>query len=287
MIWLNDKVKSNRDSTTKYIFKTDQGQVVEVSYINKNDGKHIICVPCQTMCHMGCKFCHTLEYIGKIPVVNLTQEELVEAVKYVAMDKINDNKMLLVSFMGCGEPMKNYRNILGAMHKLFVLYNGRDYIRFAVATCLPKYNMKEFFQFTEEALCLPIKLHLSLHYTDDTIRSEWMPASLEIKPAIAAVNFFNKKTGNKIEIHYTLIEGVNDSRDDAKRLVDLLINTNFNVKFIFYNKKDWMDYKPSHKSAFWIFKEELSNVCIPCEYYIPPGLDIGASCGQFLLDHYL
>ena len=58
-------IKSEYDSTLKYIFKTADNLIVEFSYIDKNDGKDIICVPSQTMCNLACKFCHTTDYIGK------------------------------------------------------------------------------------------------------------------------------------------------------------------------------------------------------------------------------
>ena len=77
------KVFSQKDNTVKYIFRTLDNLIVEFSYINKDDGKDIICLPSQTMCNIGCKFCHTTEYIGKIKTRNLSYTEIVHGVEYI------------------------------------------------------------------------------------------------------------------------------------------------------------------------------------------------------------
>jgi len=110
-------IKSESDSTLKYIFKTDDNLIVEFSYINKNDGKDIICVPSQTMCNLACKFCHTTDYIGKIKNVNLEVSEIIGGIKYI-IDNLGIEKhgrVLLISFMGCGEPILNVDNIIQSM----------------------------------------------------------------------------------------------------------------------------------------------------------------------------
>ena len=120
-------VKSEEDLTIKYIFQTESSlelktsqSVIEFSYINKNDGKNIICLPSQTMCNLGCKFCHTTDFIGKIPVRGVLSEELVEGIKYIHNDQNfkNNPKVLLISFMGCGEPILNVDNVINSMIEL-------------------------------------------------------------------------------------------------------------------------------------------------------------------------
>lgn len=287
------KIKSNLDSTIKYIFKTTDNLVVEFSYINKNDGKDIICLPSQTMCNLGCKFCHTLEYIGKIKNRNLEGGEIIDGVDYIIdVEKINlNNRTLLISFMGCGEPILNVDNIVNSMIilKQHAQNNNIPYIRFAIATSIPKYKWEEFFKLTYliNKNSLPVKIHLSLHYTIDIIRKEWMPQSLDIIPSLSAVDFYRKLTNNNVEIHYTLIEGVNDSEQDAILLSSFLKDKSINVKFLFFNEKESLDYHASNRDKIKIFRKYFDMYNIPHEYYIPPGLDIGASCGQFLLDYYL
>lgn len=279
-------IKSELDETTKFIFKSDNGFVVEFSYINKNDGKDIICVPSQTMCNIGCKFCHTTDYIGKIKTENLRGDEILEGVLYIIKELNLNQEVLLISYMGCGEPLCNVENVVWSMNAIKQMNKDR-YVRFAVATCIPKSHWLQFFKFISDIRDLPVKLHLSLHYTIDSHRQEWMPKSLDILPSLSAIDFYKKTTGNPVEIHYTLIEGVNDTEQDAILLSNFLKDKDINVKFLFYNKKDSLKAEASPRNKLTTFRRYLDKYNIQHEYYIPPGLDIGASCGQFLLDYYM
>ena len=163
-------IKSKLDSTLKYIFKTDEGLIVEFSYINKNDGKDIICVPSQTMCNLACKFCHTTDFIGKIKNVDLSYAEIFESVTYIIKDLnlSHNNRVLLISFIGTGEPILNVYHILESMIMLKKLEeHGFSYVRFAIATSIPKSKWINFYKLTEgiKNNNLPVKIHLSLHYT--------------------------------------------------------------------------------------------------------------------------
>jgi 23S rRNA (adenine2503-C2)-methyltransferase len=284
-------IKSEYDSTLKYIFKTADNLIVEFSYIDKNDGKDIICVPSQTMCNLACKFCHTTDYIGKIRNENLIHYEIIEFVTYIIDDlKLKDNRVLLISFMGCGEPILNVDNIIESMIGLKKLeQNGFSYVRFAIATSLPKNRWLNFYKLVDgiKNNDLPVKIHLSLHYTMDIIRKEWMPASLDIMSSLSCIDFYRKLTKNPVEIHYTLIDGVNDTEQDAILLSTFLKDKDINVKFLFFNEKKSIDYHASSKEKLKIFKRYFDKYSIDHEYYTPPGLDIGASCGQFLMDTYI
>ena len=288
------KVKSKLDSTQKFIFKTlEDNLIIEFSYINKNDGKDIICIPSQTMCNLGCKFCHTQDYIGKIKCRNLTSDEILEGIKfaYNELHLEQEKKVLLVSLMGCGDPILNVDEVIESMIKIKQLEQEYQipYVRFAIATSIPKNKWENFFQLTNliSFYKLPVKLHLSLHYTIDAIRKEWMPNSLDIIPSLSAVDFYKKVTGNAVEIHYTLIDGVNDTEQDAILLSTFLKDKDINVKFLFYNEKPTLNAHASNKNKLSIFKRYFDKYSISHEYYIPPGLSIGGSCGQFLMDYYI
>ena len=285
-------VKSKLDETLKYVFKTNDNLIVEFSYINKNDGKDIICLPSQTMCNLACKFCHTTDYIGKIKNVNLENYEILFGVNYI-IDNLNlkhNDRVLLISFMGCGEPILNVDNVIQSMIELKKLEeSGISYVRFAIATSLPKTKWLNFYKLTEgiKNNFLPVKIHLSLHYTMDILRKEWMPASLDIMSSLAAIDFYRKITNNSVEIHYTLIDGVNDTEQDAILLSTFLKDKDINVKFLFYNEKPSIDFHASSKEKLKIFKRYFDKYSIAHEYYVPPGLDCGSSCGAFLMDTYL
>jgi len=286
---LKKKIHSSLDLTIKYVFVNENNYTLEFSYINKNDGKDIICVPSQTMCNMACKFCHCTDYIGKIKSENLSKKDLIYGIEYITNDlSLSEDKMLLISFMGIGEPILNVENVLATMN-FFYEKRNKKYIRFAFATCIPKNNWIEFFKFTDsiKRFKLPVKLHLSLHYTNDNIREQWMPGSLEIFQSLAAIEFYQKVTGNSVEIHYALIDGLNDSEEDAILLTSFIKNKFIDVKFLFFNEKESIDYHRSNENKLEIFRKYFDANNIHFEYYIPPGLDIGASCGMFLMDNYI
>jgi 23S rRNA (adenine2503-C2)-methyltransferase len=114
-----------------------------------------------------------------------------------------------------------------------------------------------------------------------------MPSALPIIPSLSALDFYKKLTGNSVEIHYALIDGVNDTEQDAILLSNFLKDKDIPVKFLFYNEKPTIEYHASSKEKLSIFKRYFDRYGIQHEYYIPPGLDVGASCGQFLMDYYI
>lgn len=288
-----EKIFSKLDNTIKYVFKTNDNLIIEFSYLNKNDGKDIICIPSQTMCNIGCKFCHTTDFIGKIKSRNLTLDEIYSNCEFILNDLniYSNDRTLLLSFMGCGEPILNVEEIVLSMLKMKKDFEskGIPYVRFAIATSIPKFKAENFFDLTFKIYRneLPVKLHLSLHYTFDLIRKDWMLASLDIMPSLSAIDFYKKITNNVVEIHYTLIENVNDTEQDAILLSNFLKDKNINVKFLFFNEKESINYHASNKNKLSLFKKYLDKYNIQHEYYIPVGLDIGASCGQFLMDYYV
>lgn len=292
MIKLLDKIHSKNDSTIKYIFQLEDNLIIEMSYINKNDGKDIICVPSQTSCKLGCKFCHITDVKDKLIYRNLNSLEIKNGVDYIYDDLnlIKNPRTLLISYMGCGEPLLNQDDIVSSMLDLRKEYQNIKVplIRYAIATSLPYFSLVNFFELSEEiySLKLPVKIHLSLHYTNDELRKEWIPNTAPISPSIIALEYYQKRTNNSVEIHYTLIDGVNDTEQDAVLLTEFLKNRSIPVKFLFYNEKPSMEFHASSKEKLNIFKKYFDKCEIQHEYYIPPGLDIGASCGQFLMEYY-
>lgn len=281
------KVQSQTDNVTKYVFSTEENFIVEFSYIDKNDGKDIICVPCQTMCNLGCKFCHTTDFIGKIKVRNLFSYEISIGINYIYIDQElkSKNRTLLISYMGIGEPMTNVDNVIESMR--FIRDTIITPVRFAVATCIPEKHIKDFvsFVFLIKEYKLDVKLHFSLHYTDDTVRKQWMPSVLDIASSIATINWYTIMTGMPLEIHYTLIKDVNDSAVDAYELGNLLSNTNCTVKFLQFNEKQNLEAKASEQFKYFIANFEVHD--IEYEVYTPPGIDISASCRSFDMEEYV
>ncbi len=282
-----EKVSSKVDKTVKFIFLA-RGQVIEFSYINKDDGKDIICVPAQTACNLGCKFCFLSDY--DLEVRNLEPEEIIFPIDYVVKDmnlltRPDRNKVFLISFMGCGESLRNIKNVIDSCNRIRDKY-CEDYkvVRFAVASLMPRIKLMQ--KFTDEVRKhkLPLKFHLSLHSPDSEVRKKIMPSASSIAESVILTEFFVRYTGNSAEIHYSMIEGVNDRPEDLSALTRLLKNRGIPVKFLVYNEKPSVDFKGSSRVDY--FRNHLESEGIATEFYNPPGADIGSSCGQFLMDYY-
>jgi 23S rRNA (adenine2503-C2)-methyltransferase len=114
-----------------------------------------------------------------------------------------------------------------------------------------------------------------------------MPAATPIGPAISALEFYRKFTGQSVEVHYALIDGVNDTIGNAHELVYMLRNRDIPVKLLRYNERKAVDAKASEDRIVQYFMRELKFNDIKCEYYVPPGKSVGASCGELLMHYYL
>ena len=111
-----------------------------------------------------------------------------------------------------------------------------------------------------------------------------MPAASPVRVGIDLLQEFMAETGNSTEIHYALIDGVNDRVKDMRALIRLIKGHGIPVKFLAYNRKPDRDFEPSKRVAE--MRQMLEAEGIKTEYYNPPGSDIGSSCGQFLMDYY-
>jgi 23S rRNA (adenine2503-C2)-methyltransferase len=278
---LKNKIKSKEDKTIKYIYELDNKQIIEFSYIDNGTGKDIICVPCQTMCNMSCAFCHLTDHVGKIPLRNLTGALIFDIVMLICDDlSLSEDRQLLISYMGCGEPLDNIEGILSSIRYLKA---ERTNIRFGLATMLPKKRWREFFELTQsiEDTKINLKVHLSLHFVEDNLRTNWMPSAWNIDNSIGALKIYNTITGNPIEVHYTIMDGVNDSDGDIQRLGEI-IPIGCTIKFMMYSERKAIDAQKASIDKINKHIEYLSGLGHTVEYYEPPGNDIGSSCGQFL-----
>lgn len=284
MMELQRTIQSKIDKTIKYIYELE-GQTIEFSYIDNGTGKDIICVPCQTMCNMSCTFCHLTDHVGKIKLRNLSHYHIVNGVNDIITELDLGGRELLISYMGCGEPLDNWEEVFESMLEIKKL-GGLKNLRFGMATMLPKKDWSDFFKLTESVIKtkLNLKIHLSLHFTDNETRLKWMPAAFDVKASVDALNFYNHITGNPTEVHYTIMDGVNDSNKDVQRLEMLMRGSDATIKFMRYSEKESLDVHATAMERIEEIMDEMANEGFNVEYYEPPGLDIGASCGQFLMD---
>jgi adenine C2-methylase RlmN of 23S rRNA A2503 and tRNA A37 len=281
---LKEKRFSKVDKTIKYLFKNQDGIEVEFSYINKDDGKDIICVPSQSTCMMGCKFCFLTALKGELKYRNLIAEEISDTVKHILsdLDILNNNKQLLISYMGAGEPLMNHLEVFRSMLKIGSITNRP--VRFALATIFPKNKVGDFTEFTNlvKDKHINVKLHYSMHFTRDDIRSEYMPNGMPIKEALHLMRSYRNITGNNLEIHYFLADGINDTEQDIQELTEIVHPLNIPVKILYYSQNDNLHFVDSVKVKE--FQTKLEKGGLKVEFYRPPGYDIGAACGQFFVE---
>lgn len=283
-----DRIVSKTGEVHKYVFSIS-GQNVEFSYIDRGDGKQHVCCPSQTSCSQGCKFCFLTDYGA--PVKNLSADEIVYCVRFILTRSAKlGAPTLLVSFMGSGEPLLNQIAVLTAMLAITDYYNAVPIyrtVRFAIATSVP--SVAAMKSFTQKVYLgqLNVKLHWSFHIPDKDKRRMLMPGAVPSERVIPWLTNYRETTGNPVEAHYTLIDGVNDGERDIDSIVDLLKGTDIPVKFIEFNPKPSSLLRKASNGSLHAMLTELKWAGIKCESYCPPGADISSACGQFAAEHYV
>lgn len=289
MIGLKGLIESKIDNTRKYIFRLDDGLITEFSYINKEDGRIIICASTQTGCYMGCKFCYlTGNQLQRIR--DLTRFEITEAVMFVEKanrkNKIESDKRLVISYMGIGEPLNNTEEVINASKLLQKEYfSSYSDVVFAVSTIVPNNKIVDLFYIAREFYNnkMQLKFHYSLHTISAIDRITLMPnAERSVELILNILDYINKIYDFDIELHYTLVKGFNDSKNDMIDLYKLKMP----IKFLKLAEKENYDGKTvsldDYKARIAPYFNERSDV----KYYEPPGADIGASCGQITFEVY-
>ncbi|MFH1284510.1 MAG: 23S rRNA (adenine(2503)-C(2))-methyltransferase RlmN [Candidatus Peregrinibacteria bacterium] len=275
---INAEIFESRDKkTAKALVTLEDGNKIEAVLMRHNDGRNTVCVSSQAGCGMGCDFCAT----GKLGLKrNLTTSEIIDQViifeRYL---KPSGQRVTNVVFMGMGEPMANFENVMAAIKIL----NDKDSFnigarRISVSTCGIIGGIKRLAEFP-----LQVNLAVSLHAPNTELRSRIMPInkSFNIDRLMRALNNYLDKTGRKIMIEYVLLKGVNDSGQHAKELADLLkksLGGLFMVNLIPYNKTE--KYNPPDGKDIFNFKAILENTGIEVSQRHRFGHDIEGACGQ-------
>lgn len=266
------KKQESKDGTKKYLFDVLDGNAIETVLMQYHHGK-TVCVSSQIGCKMGCKFCAST---GIQFVRNLTAGEIVEQILAVEQD-IND-KISNIVFMGIGEPLDNYDNVIKAikiMNNPKGLEIGTRHISISTSGLVPSiYDLAN-----EKIQCT---LSISLHATTDEKRSSMMPVNnrYNIEELMKACKDYIKITNKRISFEYALAKDNNDNLEDAQRLVDLLKGMLCHVNLIPINKIENGKFSKSTNENILKFRDFLNEHGIVATVRRELGSDIDAACGQ-------
>ncbi len=266
------KKQESSDGTIKYLFDVLDGNAIETVLMKYHHG-YSLCVSSQIGCKMGCRFCASTG----IPFArNLTSGEIVE--QLLAVERDEKIKISNVVFMGIGEPLDNYDNVVNAIR---IINNpkginiGARHISVSTSGLVPK-----IYQLAEENI--QCTLSISLHATTDEKRSEMMPVNnrYNIKELMQACKDYIAKTNRRISFEYALAKDNNDNLEDAKRLVGLLHGMLAHVNLIPINKIENGRFDKSSNENILKFRDYLNDHGIVATVRRELGSDIDAACGQ-------
>ena len=262
----------SKDGTIKYLFGLNDGNAIESVLMEYHFGKSV-CVSSQIGCKMGCKFCASTG----IPFIrSLTSGEIVEQI--IAIEQDTGSKVSNVVFMGIGEPMDNFENVLnaiGILNNPKGLNIGARHISVSTSGVVPR-----IYEFADKDI--QCTLSISLHSADDEIRSSMMPVNnaYNIEELMKACRYYIAKTNKRISFEYALAKDNNDNLQDAKKLVDLLQGMLCHVNLIPINKIDNGNYQKSSLENIIKFRDYLNDHGIVATIRRELGSDINAACGQ-------
>lgn len=282
-----DCKEESKDGTIKFLFKTKDGDLIESVLMQMEsiqiDGsvKHSIsaCISSQVGCAVGCSFCATGTLGFK---KNLSAGEIIEQVLF--MQNLSGERIANIVYMGQGEPLNNYDQVLESVNKLRDLVGiGIRHITISTSGVVPKID-----KLAEEGL--QITLALSLHDPLDDDRDYLVPINQKwpVFELLDSLNNYAKTTKRRVTIEYVMLDGVNDSDKKAEALGKLVSKIHCNINLIPYNQTDVNDpYKRSTKERIKSFvnvlKKASSNKTITVRK--ERGHDISAACGQLANKH--
>ncbi|HJV18583.1 MAG TPA: 23S rRNA (adenine(2503)-C(2))-methyltransferase RlmN [Sediminibacterium sp.] len=265
------------DGTVKSRFKTFDGHFIEGVLI-PTDERKTACVSSQIGCSLSCKFCAT-GYMDRKR--NLTYDEIMDQVVLINQqsEQVFEKKLTNIVFMGMGEPLMNYGNVMKAIERITSedgLFMSPRRITVSTAGVAKQIKMLG----DDE---VRFKLALSLHAPNDEKRNQIMPINEtnNIKVLVEALNYFYKKTGNEITLEYILFKDLNDSPKDAEELTKLFRQIPADlINIIEYNSIDAFKFTKPDEEDVQRFMNILAANKVNARLRRSRGKDIDAACGQ-------
>ncbi len=266
--------QGSRDGTLKRLYKLPDGQLIESVLMPYDDDRRTACISTQAGCAMGCVFCAT----GQMGFArNLSAAEIFEqAAGFAAELAAEGQRLSNVVLMGMGEPFHNYDESMAAVRRLMNdLGIGARHITISTVGLAPRIR-----QFADEGL--QVKLAISLHAATDAERSALLPVNKRwgLDELLDACRYYIDQTGRRISFEWALINGENDSSEQAHALGALLRGLKCHVNLIPLNPTGGYTGGPSNVDATNAFIATLAEYGVTATVRVRRGIDIDAGCGQ-------
>ena len=256
------------DGTEKALFETADGRPLEAVLMRYRDGRRSLCVSSQSGCPLTCSFCATGRMrFGR----NLTASEILDQALHFRRKESVDHAV----FMGMGEPLMNLDNVLGACERLPDLGIAHSKTGISTVGWIPGIE-----RMTEEGP--PVRLALSVHAPEDSLRSELMPVNerYPLRDVLDACLRWHERRRRPVFVEYLMLDGVNDRVGQAVALAGLLEPRRaFKVNLIPYNPTE-AGFGGSGREAIAAFRQALEERGVRTTVRLTRGRDIDAACGQ-------
>jgi len=274
------RVLGSDDSTRKFLFRLSDGALIESVLIPASPAlygevsdRRTLCVSTQVGCAYGCKFCASgLDGWSR----NLTAAEIVDQV--LRVEELGREKINNIVFMGMGEPLANYANLMQAIAIINAPWGigiGARHITISTSGLAPQIR-----QLADQPL--QVRLAISLHGATDKVRQRIMPVNRKYPLAelFDACSYYIQRKKQRLSFEYILIDGVNDRLEDAAALVRVARTLKAKINCIPYNTVEGLEWKRPGETRQNAFMEVLYNGNVTATLRREKGHDIAAACGQ-------
>jgi 23S rRNA (adenine2503-C2)-methyltransferase len=261
------------DETRKYVFSLPDGRRIESVLIPAED-RLTLCISSQAGCAMGCRFCATAQVR---PVRDLTAGEIVSQVWEVQHSLPAGERLTNLVFMGMGEPLANYEQVVKAVSILTAEWGGNfSPRRVTVSTVGLLPQMRQLLEETT------VNLTVSLTATTDRLRDELMPINRRYPLAqlLETCRSLPLAPRKRLTFAYTMLKGMNDSEEDARRLVRLLHGLRAKINLIPFNSFPGAPFLPTPRPQIERFRQILLDKGVHATVRESRGQDVQAACGQ-------
>jgi 23S rRNA (adenine2503-C2)-methyltransferase len=277
------RVLGSRDTTRKFLFRLSDGNLIESVLIpaspalyGQRSDRRTICISTQVGCAYGCKFCASgLDGFSR----NLRADETVDQI--LAVERASEEKIDNIVFMGMGEPLANFDNLMRAIQIINAPWGlgiGARHITVSTSGLAPQIR-----KLADEAL--QIRLAISLHGATDEVRDKIMPINrrYNIDELLAACDYYTTHKKQRLTFEYILIAGVNDADEQAHLLAKHARRLSAKVNLIPYNTVESLQWSRPSRNRQERFLSILRTHGIAATLRREKGHDINAACGQLRL----